>query len=778
MYAVYVTNLVPSKTGYNVPPREAFLGVKINYTKALPVAFGDYYQVFSRTADNSMEPRTYSGIALLPTGSDQGSVKFWNIATGGVSTSAQFTILPFPREGVDYMKNLAKNCPPDSVNIDPSDVMFEAVEVDSGGDDFADTVIGRHEDERRELVPTVPQDEDGNDQVEPSDHDDISIHEDAAVPEENVGDNEIPITDPVTQDPVDVIVPSRRERMRTTRDSMIDFSSREHRAYVALNNYVFNVGIAEAMKTRPEAAEKSILKELGSIHAKGTFRPVQVRNLSFQQRKSIIPSKLFLRDKYAPDGTFEKLKSRLVGGGHRQDRTLYEDHERSSPTLSTTGVFTIAGIAAKRGWSRATIDIGTAYLNAKLSDKHQIYMRIAPKLSDMLCKIDPMYRDFRCEDGSIVVQLLRALYGLVESSVLWYDELACTLTENGYAVNSFERCIFTKEERGKIISVIGVFVDDLMVLAENDSYIDDLYGKLLAKYKEVTINREEQLKYVGMLFDYSVPGAVSITMPKFMDDLLMDAVPGEARTPASHDLFDIGESDRLSDEKRIAFHSDTAKLLYLAKRIRPDLLFALSYLTTRVKEPTLRDQEKLDRVFKYVRYTKDAALRMDFRNDEPLAYKTYIDSSHGIHHDMRGHSGVCVTFGGACILGKSTKHKINSKSSAESELISLSDHAGVAIHGQRFLKSLKIDSECIIYQDNTSTKEIITNHNVNDKSKHIKIRYYWLKERVREGEVKIIYIPTEQMLADLMTKAVQGKLFYKLRNKVLNSPNQEGCVED
>jgi hypothetical protein len=143
---------------------------------------------------------------------------------------------------------------------------------------------------------------------------------------------------------------------------------------------------------------------------------------------------------------------------------------------------------------------------------------------------------------------------------------------------------------------------------------------------------------------------------------------------------------------------------------------------------------------------------------------------------MRGHSGVCVTFGGACILAKSTKHKINSKSSAESELIALSDHAGIAIHGQRFLKSLKIDSPCIIYQDNTSTKDMITNLNVNDKSKHIKIRYYWLKERVREGEVMIMYIPTEQMLADLMTKAVQGILFVKLRDEVMNNPNQEGCV--
>jgi hypothetical protein len=402
-------------------------------------------------------------------------------------------------------------------------------------------------------------------------------------------------------------------------------------------------------------------------------------------------------------------------------------------------------------------------------------MKIAPRISNILCKIDPEYQKYQREDGSIVVQLLRALYGLIESSVLWYDELSCTLQENGYAVNQFERCVFTKEERGEIVSIIGVFVDDLLILAKKDEYIQ-LYGNLLAKYKEVKMSRDPQLNYLGMVLDYSTPQEVSISMPSFVQDLLKDAAPGTAKTPAANDLYEVGESELLDHDKKVAFHSDTAKLLYMAKRTRPDLLFALSYLTTRVKEPTVRDEEKLNRVFKYIRYTSEMGLRMAFNSNDQLSYYTYIDSSHGIHQDMRGHSGVCITFGGACILGKSTKHKINSKSSAESELIALSDHAGIAIHGQRFLKSLKIDTACIIYQDNTSTKEMITNQNINDKSKHIKIRYYWLKERVREGEVIIQYIPTDQMLADLMTKSVQGKLFIELRDKVLNNSNQEGCV--
>jgi hypothetical protein len=149
-------------------------------------------------------------------------------------------------------------------------------------------------------------------------------------------------------------------------------------------------------------------------------------------------------------------------------------------------------------------------------------------------------------------------------------------------------------------------------------------------------------------------------------------------------------------------------------------------------------------------------------------YNMYIDASHGIHDDMKGHSGVCMMYGNACIMGKSTKQKITTKSSAETELVALSDHAGLAIHGQRFLQSLGIDSKCIIFQDNTSTKEMISNLNINDKSKHIRQRYYWLKERVINGEVVIHHLPTEKMLADIFTKPLQGEPFRKFQGLLVN----------
>ena len=78
--------------------------------------------------------------------------------------------------------------------------------------------------------------------------------------------------------------------------------------------------------------------------------------MSHAQLRSIIPCKLFVKEKNDPEGTFEKLKGRLVAGGHRQNKELYDD--LSSPTADHSSVMTVAAIAACEGRHVATCDIG------------------------------------------------------------------------------------------------------------------------------------------------------------------------------------------------------------------------------------------------------------------------------------------------------------------------------------------------------------------------------------------------------------------------------------
>ena len=125
-----------------------------------------------------------------------------------------------------------------------------------------------------------------------------------------------------------------------------------------------------------EVAEESMLNELTKLHRKNTMVPIDPRSLTRQQRRKVITSKMFLKEKFLSTGEFDKLKSRLVAGGHRQDRRQYAEWEITSPTVSMASVYMISAIAAMEQRRVMTIDVGNAYLNrvyAQTVNPHYVY---------------------------------------------------------------------------------------------------------------------------------------------------------------------------------------------------------------------------------------------------------------------------------------------------------------------------------------------------------------------------------------------------------------------
>ena len=109
-------------------------------------------------------------------------------------------------------------------------------------------------------------------------------------------------------------------------------------------------------------------------------------------------------------------------------------------------------------------------------------------------------------------------------------------------------------------------------------------------------------------------------------------------TPAKEDLFEIDASaEKLSEEVGKTFHSRVAKLLYMALRTRPDILVAVSFLSTRVTKSTVQDWDKLERVLRYINMTPD--LGVVLRAEEGLKVMGHVDASFAVHPDMKGQSG-------------------------------------------------------------------------------------------------------------------------------------------
>ena len=120
------------------------------------------------------------------------------------------------------------------------------------------------------------------------------------------------------------------------------------------------------MKERPEAAMPVILAELQQHLDTPTWHPKKWSDLSQQERKAVLRSKVFMKDKYLASGAFDRYKARLVAGGHQQDKSLYDD--LNSPTIATSHILTTAALAAKEGRKVRCIDIAGAYLKSSMKD--------------------------------------------------------------------------------------------------------------------------------------------------------------------------------------------------------------------------------------------------------------------------------------------------------------------------------------------------------------------------------------------------------------------------
>ena len=240
-----------------------------------------------------------------------------------------------------------------------------------------------------------------------------------------------------------------------------------------------NISVKEAFRTRGEDAKRVILSELQQMLDKRVWVPVMGSKLTAMERSAIIRSSMFLKKKNNPDGSFLKLKARLVAGGDQQDKGLYED--LSSPTVSTSGVFTLLAVAAHEKRHVAVVDISGAYLNADMTLGVPVHMRLDRTMTGMITGIDPGYTKYIDARGGVTVHLKKALYGCVESSGLWYENLRATLAGLGYARNVCDKCVFNRVDRDGHQCTVAVHVDDLLIMSKSRDTVTQLANGLHAR---------------------------------------------------------------------------------------------------------------------------------------------------------------------------------------------------------------------------------------------------------------------------------------------------------
>jgi len=360
--------------------------------------------------------------------------------------------------------------------------------------------------------------------------------------------------------------------------------------------------------------------------------------------------------------------------------------------------------------------------------------------------------------------------------MLWYRKFRGDLEGEGFVFNPYDPCIANRIVLKKQ-QTIRFHVDDIMS-SHVDTTVNDRFHEWLNKmyggFGEVKATRGKLHTYLGLIFDYRTKGKVRIDMRRYMRKMVSEfekkyVLTDKASSPAANDLFGLDpKSPKIDKEMREDFHTFTAKGLFAAKRGRPDTGTSISMLTTRVRSPSVDDWNKLVRYMQYVKRTQDDVLTLSADNLHVI--KWYVDASFAVHPDFRSHTGAVMTYGEGAVQTLSNKQKLNTRSTCESELVSVDDAATKVLWTKLFMEAqgYRIDRN-ILFQDNQSTILLLDNgrQSAGKRSRALNIRYFFVHDQKNKGNIDIEYCPTKKMWADPMTKPLQGSDFRYMADRLM-----------
>ena len=516
----------------------------------------------------------------------------------------------------------------------------------------------------------------------------------------------------------------------------------------------------------------AVRKEMRQLHDRKVMKPRDAKELTPEQRREALAYLMFLKRKRCG-----KVKGRGCADGRKQ-RKYTDPADAASPTVATESVFLTMVIDALEDRDVAIVDIPGAFMQVDMDDE-EVIMRLTGKMVELLIEIDPeMYRPhliYERGEPVLYVELLKALYGTIRAARLFWEKLSKQLMEWGFTPNPYDPCVMNRIVDGKQLTVTW-HVDDLKIShvlsTVVDSFIEDLEREF-GKETPLSKSRGKVHDYLGMTLDFSKPGEVTVTMIDYINMVLShapDDMDGTNATPAANHLFKVNsDPELLAGEQRDIFVHLTMQLLYLSQRARPDIRTAISFLCGRIQNPDMDDYKKLTRVIRYLRGTIDLPLVLSA--DDSGNVQWYVDASYGVHWDMKSHTGGTLTLGKGSIYSTSVKQKLMTRSSTDAEVVGVHDVLPQILWTSYFLKGQGFHvNDSILYQDNTSSMQLEKNGraSASKRSRHMNIRYFYVTDKVKSGEIRIEYCPTDRMRGDFFTKPIQGTKFYEDRDVLMN----------
>ncbi|GJU34002.1 retrovirus-related pol polyprotein from transposon TNT 1-94 [Tanacetum coccineum] len=394
------------------------------------------------------------------------------------------------------------------------------------------------------------------------------------------------------------------------------------------------------------------------------------------------------------------------------------------------------------------IDVKTAFLNGNL--REEVYVSQPDGF------VDP-------DNPNHMYKLKKALYGLKQAPHAWYDMLFSFLISQDFSKGSVDPTLFIRKE-GKELLLVQVYVDDI-IFAASTPELCDLFAKIICcKFKMSTMGK---ISFFLGLQIFQNPRGIFINQSKYALESLKK-YGFDTCDPVDTPMVEKSKLDKDKERKAVDlshYRVMIGTLLYLTAS-RPDLQFAICMCARYQTRPTKNHLHTVKRIFRYLRGTINQGLW--YLKDSLIALTTFADADHaGCQDTRRSTSGSMQFLGDRLVSWSSKRQKSAAISSTEAEYIAMSGCCAQILWMRSQLTDYGLGFNKIpMYCDNKSAIALSCNNVQHSRSKHIDIRFHFIKEHVENGVIELYFVNTEYQLADIFTKSLARERIEFLINKL------------
>ena len=530
--------------------------------------------------------------------------------------------------------------------------------------------------------------------------------------------------------------------------------------------------------------DSAMREEMASIRELSTFdlvpRPKGV---------NVIKSKWVYKVK-AVEEFLERLKARLVACGYSQ-RWLVDFDETFAPVVRAKTLRTLLTLAACEDLVLEAMDIGNAFLNADMPEDQRVYME------------QPVgFVEKGKEDW--VWLLRKSLYGLKQAGRLWNKELDAFIVSLGFTRMVSDPCLYVKRSKSGRLIILSTYVDDIPSLHARQDAAEwaEIKQQFKAKYKIKFLGETEWL--LSMRITRDAPnGRIYLDQEAYTRELLRNTAMDDcapADSPAPTDVHALSKQHTQSAEesermRNVPYRRVVGALMYLSNTTRPDIAFCVRKVAQFAQAPGEIHWQVVKKILRYLNGTAHYGLvfgRVERSADAGVTsaadtsagaaaahISCYADADWAGNTDSRRScTGNLVLLGGSIVDWTCKMQSTVALSSCEAEYQS----SGSAVQSMLFMDSLLTEMglrgnnndgqrdgtlKLKVLNDNQSAVAICKNDVLHSRVRHIDIKHHFIREQVEKGAVEVSWISTNKQLADILTKAMTGAPFKRMRDAIV-----------